>query len=177
MLKRSNSSDKKRTKIAASSSPSLVVVHIGDFRPTVLIGTYTHSCALWAGAHIGVRSHPHLILRPLLQPIQHIAGSIRSDVLHLVALRVFIIHRLVADCVAHDSAVATSGRRRHPTHLDAGGAQAEQVHVLRGGRGGCGRGQGNGEGIKQKLNNSKQACFWTERLGQELRTSLFHIFE
>lgn len=137
-------SKKGKRKRAASSCSTLLAVHTESFRPTVLVGTDTHSCALRAGAHIGVRSHPHLILRPLLQALQHIAGGIRSNVRYLMALSVFSVHCLVADCVSHNSAVATSGGRCHPTHLDAGGAQTEQVHLLRGGRGGCRWGQGKG---------------------------------
>lgn len=56
---------------------------------------------------------------------------------HLVALRVLAGQCLVAERVLHDGAVAAIGGRSHPTHLEAGGGQADQVHLLRGRRGGC----------------------------------------
>lgn len=59
---------------------------------------------------------------------------------HLVALRVLAGQCLVAERVLHDGAVAAIGGRSHPTHLEAGGGQADQVHLLRGRRGGCVRG-------------------------------------
>lgn len=79
---------------------------------------------------------------------------------HLVALRVLAGQCLVAERVLHDGAVAAIGGRSHPTHLEAGGGQADQVHLLRGRRGGCvgggeaqprrvGVGVGGGTQIKQ----------------------------
>lgn len=105
----------------------------GGVKPTILLGSHPHRGALGARAHVSVRPHPHLILSPLLQTLQHVAGGVGAHARHLVPLRVLSGQGLVADRVAHDSAVAASGGRSHPTHLEAGGAQANQVDLLGGG--------------------------------------------
>jgi len=130
----------------------------GRSQPTIFFGPHPHRGTLRARAHIGVCPHPHLILSPLLQAFQQIAGDVDTDAHHLMALRVLPSQGLVADCVAHDGAVAASGGRGHPTHLEAGGAQADQMYILRGGGWGCrGRGaqlHGRGHGSsKPKENN------------------------
>lgn len=78
-----------------------------------------------------MRPHPHLILSPLLQALQDIASGVGADARHVMPLCVLPGHGLVADRVAHYGAVAASGGRGHPTHLEAGGAQADQMYLLR----------------------------------------------
>lgn len=132
----------------------------GRWQPTILFGSHLHWGTLRAWAHVSVCPHPHLILSPLLQALQHIAGGICPDAHHLVPLCVLSSQGLVADCVAHNGAMAASSGRCHPTHLEAGGAQADQVYLLRGCRWGCkGRGAKPHEGgiqIKQKKQKNKQ---------------------
>lgn len=131
----------------------------GRCEPTILFGSHPHWGTLRARAHVSVRPHPHLILSPLLQALQHIASGVCADARHLMSLRVLSGQGLVADCVAHNGAVSASGGRCHPTHLEAGGAQADQMYLLRGGGWGCrGRGaqpHGGGHGSsKQKMNEN-----------------------
>ena len=106
-------------------------------KPTILFGFDPYWGALGPRAHVCVGPHPHLILCPLLQALQHVAGGFCADARHLVALGVLAVRGLVADSVAHDGAVATGRGRGHPTHLEAGGAETEQLHLLRGGGGRC----------------------------------------
>lgn len=103
---------------------------------TVLLRSAAGTAALRPGPHVGVCFDPHCVLRPFLQILQHVAGHVRRDVLHLVPLLVFTRRRLIGKRVADDVAVATVGWRSRPTHLDAGGGETEQMHFLRrGGRG------------------------------------------
>lgn len=138
----------------------------GECQPTILFSSHLHRRTLRARAHVSVCSHPHLILCPLLQALQHIAGGVRPDAGHLVPLRVLSSQGLVADCVAHNGAMAASSRRCHPTHLEAGGAQADQMYLLRGCRRGCrGRGAKPHEGgiqIKQKKKKLTRKTQMTE---------------
>lgn len=128
----------------------------GKYQPTILFGSHPHWGTLRTWAHISVCPHPHLILSPLLQALQHMAGSVCTDPSDLVLVRVLSSQGLVADCVTHYGTMAASGRWCHPTHLEAGGAQADQLYVLRrGGRGCRGRGAKPHEGrarIKQTKN-------------------------
>lgn len=87
---------------------------------TILSGSDASAAALRAGPHVGVRFHPHHILRPFLQALQHIAGHIRRDVLDLVTLQVLTRHRLIGQRVSDDVAVTTGSWGSRPTHLDAG---------------------------------------------------------
>ncbi len=131
----------------------------GRCQPTILFGSHPHWGTLRARAHVSVCPHPHLIFSPLLQALQHIAGGVCADAHHLMPLRVLSSQALVADCVAHNGAVAASSGRCHPTHLEAGGGQADQMYLLRGGGRGCsGRGaqpHGRGARIKQTKNKQK----------------------
>lgn len=127
----------------------------GRWQPTILSGSHLHGGTLRAWAHVSVCPHPHLILSPLLQALQHIAGGICPDAHHLVPLRVLSGQGLVADCVAHNGAVAASSGRGHPTHLEAGGAQADQMYLLRGCRWGC-KGGGGQNHTKEGYRSSKK---------------------
>lgn len=100
---------------------------------TVFFGSDAGAAALRAGTHVCVRFDPHHVLRPLLQPLQHVAGDISRDVLDFVTLLVLARHRLIGQRVPDDVAVPAGGGRSRPTHLDAGGAETDQVHFLWGG--------------------------------------------
>lgn len=127
----------------------------GRCQPTILFGSHLHWGTLRAWAHVSMCPHPHLILSPLFQALQHKAGGICPDVHYIVPLRVLPSQGLVADCVAHNGAVAASSGRCHPTHLEAGGAQADQMYLLRGCRWGCG-GRGEQNHTKEGHRSSKK---------------------
>lgn len=97
---------------------------------TILLGPDLGCRALWAWAYVRVSPDPHLVFCPLLQALQYVTRDVCPDVRHLVALQVLSSCGLVGQCVADDVPMAAGCRGRSPTHLDAGGAEAQQDYLL-----------------------------------------------
>lgn len=138
---------------------------------TILFGSDAGAPALRTRTNIGMGFNPNLVLCPLLQALQDIAGHISWDILHFMTLLVLARDCLIGQSVAHNVPIATGSRGRHPTHLDACRAEAKQVHFLwRGGRS-CGV-----KGVKKEWRNSglrKPLCTVLLCWGQFIRNLFF----
>lgn len=87
-----------------------------------------------AVAHAGPREHPHAVLRPPLQLVEHEGGVVQLDG---GRLRVAAAALHEVQLVVHDAAVAALGGRGEPRHAHRGRGQRLAGHVARGRAGHC----------------------------------------